>query len=463
MTARFVAWRILRDVDTNDAYANLVTPRELRSAGLSKPDAAFVTELVYGSLRMRGLYDVVIAHAARRDIQAVDAEIRDVLRLACHQWIALQTPAHATVSESVNLCREARLSRGAGFVNAVVRRMTERSPDEWLAIVAPSSMPERDRLEILTSHPAWIIDVCAEALTARNRGHELEDFLRADNVAPRVSLVDLGAVAVGNDDSDGRSDELTALLESSCERDPRTPFSWSMRSGDPESVVDATGGLVRVQDVGSQIAVLALVAARDVQPGERWLDMCAGPGGKAALLAALARHSGAAVHANEVSAHRTGLVRRALAPFPEVAVTTRDGRSFGAGDELFDRILIDAPCTGLGALRRRPEARWRKTFDDISQLVSLQTELLEAACGAVAPGGLIAYVTCTPTLAETLNVVETVFGARPDFVPIDVKPLVDHVTQQAMTPRGESATVQLWPHSDGTDAMFISIFEHVSG
>ena len=462
MTARFVAWSILRDVDVNDAYANLVTPQELRSARLSTPDAAFVTELVYGTLRMRGLYDVIIAHAARRDINEIDAEIRDVLRLACHQWMALHTPAHATVSESVNLAREARLSRGAGFVNAVVRRMTERPTDEWLAIAAPSSLPSRDRLEILTSHPAWIIDVCAEALTASNRGFELEDFLRADNLAPKVSLIDLAAIAAGEVSSAVRSDAVTALIEGACEPDSRTPFSWSLRSGDPEILMRASGGLMRVQDVGSQIAVLAFVAARDVRPTERWLDMCAGPGGKAALLAACAQHNGAVVTANEVSDHRAGLVRQALAPFPDVTVTTRDGRSFGTEGEVFDRIIVDAPCSGLGALRRRPEARWRKKFADIAELVSLQKELLEAACGALAPGGLIAYVTCTPTIAETLNVIETVFGQRTDFVPIDVRPLVERVTQHAVTPKGDSSTVQLWPHSDGTDAMFISIFEHVS-
>jgi 16S rRNA (cytosine967-C5)-methyltransferase len=455
VNARGVAWRVLRDVHENDAYANLVTPVALREARLTRSDAGFVTELVYGTLRMQRLYDAVIESATNRHLDQIDSSVLDVLRLGSHQWIHLNTPAHAVVSESVNLARSVQLAKSAGFVNAVMRRITEREPDEWIERVAPESLSTTDRFAVQFSHPSWIVDDLSRALAERGHAGEIEALLNANNEAATVSLVDLRIAR----DADARHAAAIESSDDSLEIDERTPFSLNLVRGDPGAIIKQSGGQIRVQDVGSQLAALALWGAREPTAGENWLDLCAGPGGKAALLAALAERSGAHLEANEVSEHRAKLVRQALAPFADAHVTVNDGRSYVASAERFDRVLVDAPCSGLGALRRRPEARWRRTPADVADLVLLQQQLLEAACHVVAPGGLLAYVTCTPSISETTEVLFRVMAGRRDFTPVAVAPIIRDVTRGGVTVSDVDPFVQLWPHINNTDAMFISIFQ----
>ena len=286
---------------------------------------------------------------------------------------------------------------------------------------------------------------CAAPWRPRGASRKLEALLAADNAAPEVTLV-----------------ALPGLAEPQDPHRPYAPTAFGSAGGDPGSVVSAHGGRVRVQDEGSQLVALALVAARPVRPGERWLDLCAGPGGKTALLAAEALRSGATLDANEVIPARAGLVRRAVAAVPvHVDVAEEDGRVLAAErDGVYDRILLDAPCTGLGALRRRPEARWRKTAADVPELAALQEELLAAALGALAPGGILAYVTCSPHLAETVAVVRTVLQGRDDVEEIDAREILRSVSRSPIdlpAPESGSGHAQLWPHRHGTDAMFLSL------
>jgi 16S rRNA (cytosine967-C5)-methyltransferase len=270
------------------------------------------------------------------------------------------------------------------------------------------------------------------------------ELLDADNVAPRVSVAALpGFASVG---------ELDAYPS------PFSPVAATLDSGDPLQLLAVREGRARVQDEGSQLAALALSRARPIEPGERWLDLCAGPGGKAALLAAEALLGGAVLTANELVPARAQLVRNALAVFdapPEV--WEQDGTAIGEEyPETFDRILIDAPCTGLGALRRRPEARWRKVPRDVAQLSGLQAALLDSGLRALKPGGILAYVTCSPHLAETKVIVEGALRKWPTVARVDTKAVLDDVTEQELDlPVGEH--VQLWPHRHGTDAMFIQL------
>jgi 16S rRNA (cytosine967-C5)-methyltransferase len=217
---------------------------------------------------------------------------------------------------------------------------------------------------------------------------------------------------------------------------------------------------MRVQDEGSQLAALALTRGREIQPGERWLDMCSGPGGKAALLAAEAARAGATVTANEITPARLELVRKALGDrVSEVELWGRDGRSIGDTDpDAFDRILLDAPCTGLGALRRRPEARWRKTPRDVSELTVLQAELLDSAIRALAPGGLLAYVTCSPHPAETrLQLNDALVRWEGRVSAVNTSEILRSVSVAPIDLAGPEQSVQLWPHRHGTDAMFIAL------
>lgn len=224
-------------------------------------------------------------------------------------------------------------------------------------------------------------------------------------------------------------------------------------------------GRAGVQDEGSQLVALALTAAPLDGPDERWLDLCAGPGGKAALLAAVAAGRGARLVANEVQPHRARLVQQSLRAVPAAAVEevrTGDGRVVGELEPAsYDRVMVDAPCTGLGALRRRPESRWRRTPADLMGLAAQRRELLVSALHAVRPGGVVAYVTCSPHLAETRLVVTDALRAAAKAgvtaEQVDARAVVRQVAAGPLDLAGDRLDVQLWPHVHGTDAMHLSL------
>lgn len=449
--ARSVAYDVLREVAESDAYANLVLPPLLRARRLTGRDAAFATELAYGTLRYRGRYDAVITLAAGRPADQLDEPLLDVLRLGAHQLLGMRVPAHAAVSESVGLARE-RIGTGPGqLVNAVLRRVAADDADTWLERVAEAAGDdETARAAAVHSHPAWVVRALRQSLAVEGRAAELTELLEADNAPPAVTLVARPGLA-------DRDDVLAAAPGSRPGR--WTPSAVVLAGGDPQGVPGVAEGRVGVQDEGSQLVALALTAAEPVRTGERWLDLCAGPGGKSALLGAVAAQHGATLVANEVQPHRARLVERSVAAVPDgvVEVRTGDGREAGVHEPgSFDRVLVDAPCTGLGALRRRPEARWRRTTADLPPLTALQGELLASAVDAVRPGGLVAYVTCSPHVAETLVVVEDVLRARDDVEQLDAREAVRAVAG-ADVPLGEGPAVQLWPHVHGTDAMFLAL------
>lgn len=445
--ARRVAFEVLRAVDESDAYANLLLPQELRRARLTPADAALATELTYGTLRRRGTYDAIIEHASGRSVDAIDPPVRDALRLGVHQLLATRVASHAAVNESVELVRRAGAANAAGFANAVLRRIARDNPGEWLQRVADAARSDDERLGLRYAHPVWVIRAFRRALAAEGRSDELEELLAADNVSPTVTMTALPGLA-----------EIPA----DAARTPYSPIGFRLGGGDPEPIVRAADGRIRVQDEGSQLAALALSRVREVRPGERWLDLCAAPGGKTAVLASEALAGGALVEANELSPTRAKLVRTSVAGVPlEVPVSEEDGR-VRAGRGVYDRILVDAPCTGLGALRRRPEARWRKSPADVPELSDLQRGLLEAAVDALAPGGVVAYVTCSPHLAETAAVVADLRRTRDDLDELDARAVLRSVSRGELDlpdPQDGSGRAQLWPHRHGTDAMSITLLQ----
>lgn len=436
---REAAYQCVRAVVHDDAYANLALPSILARASLTGRDAGFATELAYGALRMRGLYDAVIASAARRNVDTLDQPVRLALWLGAHQALAMRVPAHASASQTVDLARRHGGPRTAAFVNAVMRRITERTRDEWITVVAPGA--GRADLAMRHSHPIWVVDALDQALTADGRTGELERLLAADNDPAAVTLV----ARPGLIERDELPGEPTRL----------SPWGVTLDGGDPGDLPAIASATAAVQDEGSQLVAAALVAHHRVEQGERWLDMCAGPGGKTALLGAIAAQRGASVDANELHVHRAELVRRAVVAVPQGTVTVIEGDARRIADGLYDRVLLDAPCTGLGALRRRPEARWRRQPSDIPDLVVLQQELLAAAGRAVRPGGLIAYVTCSPLIAETTEVIAQATGL--DVV--DARPAMASVTDSSRNSWGAGPHVQLWPHAHGTDAMFLAFLQ----
>nr|BFF16977.1 transcription antitermination factor NusB [Promicromonospora thailandica] len=381
--ARTAAFDVLREVDESDAYANLVLPPLLRERRIRGRDAGFATELTYGTLRLRGRYDAILATCVDRPLSGLDPALLDALRLGTHQLLGMRVPVHAAVSETVGLARDRVGAGPAQMVNAVLRRVSERSLEEWLDVLEKEAPDPLTGLAVAESHPLWIARALREALAGNERPvDEIGALLAADNAAPRVTLVARpGLVDVSDDDAWGDADLVAG---------PWAPTALRLEGSDPSGIPAVREGLAGVQDEGSQLVALALAGAPLDGPDERWLDLCAGPGGKAALLAALAAQRGARLVANEVAPHRARLVAGALAALPDGAVEevrTGDGREVGADEPgAYDRVLVDAPCTGLGALRRRPESRWRRTPSDLAALTGLQRELLTSALDAVRPG-----------------------------------------------------------------------------
>lgn len=443
--ARRVAYGVLRAVNDSDAYANLLLPSAIAEASLSPQDAALATELTYGALRRQGTYDAIIASAAGRSTSDIDPAVLDALRLATHQLLSTRVASHAAVNESVNLVT-AEVGRGAaGFANAVLRRISRDTLGQWQERIERDARSDDERLGLRTAHPVWIIRAMRRALAAEGRADELDALLDADNASPEVTLV-----------------ALPGLAEPATPRRPYAATAFGSPGGDPHTVIAATGGTVRVQDEGSQLVALALAGAKPIVQGERWLDLCAGPGGKTALLAAVAHQHDVALEANEVVPARAGLVRNALKAVPgDVPVHEQDGRDLTAANPgRFDRILVDAPCTGLGALRRRPEARWRKSPADVAELATLQAQLLAGALDALAPGGIVAYATCSPHLAETSAIVSEVLRTREDVTELDAATVVGEISQSPIDLAADgSGRVQLWPHRHGTDAMFLALLQ----
>jgi 16S rRNA (cytosine967-C5)-methyltransferase len=449
--ARRIALEVIMAVRESDAYANLLLPVRLERAKLSEADAGLATELTYGTLRRQGYYDAVIALAAGRTVDKIDPAILDVLRLACHQLLSMRVAQHAAVDESVSLAKTVGSNSATGFVNGVLRTITRSPAEGWRDQVLGNARNADERISLLYSHPVWIVRAFRSALAAEGREAELDDLLEADNVAPRVSIAALPGYSVAS--------ELDAYAS------PFSPVGATLDGGDPLKLAAVRAGRARVQDEGSQLAALALSRALPVMAGERWLDLCAGPGGKAALLAAEALAGGATLTANELVPARAELVRKALAVFGDDAPEVWEIDGTTVGDEhpaVFDRILLDAPCTGLGALRRRPEARWRKVPKDVAQLSGLQAALLDSALTALKPGGLLAYVTCSPHLAETKVIVEGAMKKWGTAIErIDTPAVVNSLASEPLD-LPEASHVQLWPHRHSTDAMFIQLISKVS-
>jgi 16S rRNA (cytosine967-C5)-methyltransferase len=476
--ARLVAFEVLRAVEAEDAYANLVLPARIRHHGLDKRDAGFATELSYGALRGQGTYDAILARCVDRPLDQLDPAVLDALRIGAHQLLAMRVPAHAALDQTVGLARAVIGAGPSALINAVLRKVSARTLDEWLELLLSTETDATTIASIRYAHPEWIVRALRQSLVAHGRpAAEIDGLLEADNAAPVVNLVALPGVG-----------SLDEALEIGATPGELVEGSALSSGGDLGRLASVRDGSTRVQDVGSQLVARAMAAVdlgtnRNAGPGagpgtrtnadldgeagtdsgsagERWLDLCAGPGGKAALLAALARQQGAHLLANESAPHRAKLVRQALSAVPRDAweVRTGDGREIGAEQpESFDRVLVDVPCTGLGALRRRPESRWRRTPKDLVDLGPLQRQLLNSAIDAVKPGGVVAYVTCSPHPAETTAVVSDVLRKREDLELLDAGAALDSVSLTGHLEAGHELTAQLWPHVHQTDAMFLAL------
>lgn len=435
--SRLLAFEILTQVNRHEAYANLLLPKALGESSLEQRDKGFVTELVYGTIRMQGRHDWILSQVSQRAWESVDVGIVDVARLGVHQLFEMRVPTHAAVSATVELARKVLGESKGTYVNALLRKVSARPLDQWISLIdeIPDSI---ERLAIKHSHPEWIVSAYFDLLKEEA---EVVKALHANNVpasptlvswpgrSTQAELVDLGGVATAYSPFGATSVEI------------------------PSEIDLIRGRRAGIQDEGSQLVAYVFSQAAMDQPD--WLDLCAGPGGKAALISSIAVQEGKEFVANEISAARARLVEQVIAGGE---VWIGDGRTLSERGRSFGAVIADVPCTGIGALRRRPEVRWRRKPSDLPGLTKLQSELLDSAISLVKVGGIIGYATCSPHLAETKVQVSSALKRHPNIRQISVEPFLPSNLKDAVT----NGSMQLWTHRHGTDAMFLTLFERIS-
>lgn len=425
IAARRAALAALETVDERDAYSTIAVPRAVEGLGSAR-DRAFASHLAYDTLRWRGTLDWALEQVVDRGLGSVEPPLLRVLRLGALQILRTDVPSRAAVDTSATLARGAvpgpRAKGAAGFVNGVLRGLSRRGSGlPW---------PDRDddpvgHLVLATAHPRWMV----EELQGRLPLDEVEALLNADNEPPGLTLR-------ATHDRDALLAELAAEgHEPSAGR--LSPVAVRLPSGaDPRRLRAVRGGRAVVQDEASML----VVEAAEVAHGQTLLDACAGPGGKATYLAALAGAEGW-VAAGDVHEHRAHLVTSAAERVGvDLAVHVADATRPPFADGSFDGVLIDAPCTGFGTGRRRPEVRWRRTPDDVRALADLQQRILAGVREVLRPGGRLVYAACTWTERETTDVAARFLAEEgSDFVLVSER--------------------QLWPHRDDTDGMYVAVLE----
>lgn len=434
---RQLAYEILREVIRNGEYSNLLLPRRLSRSGLEERDRALVTELVYGSIRQIGRNDYIASRFSNIPWSDVDPEIVDVVRIGAYQLFDTRIPNHAAVSTTVDLARLQLGESKASFVNALMRRLSERTLDEHLEEVQGDSVRE---LSIRYSHPEWIINSYMDLIPHLD---ELKSLLQCNNTPTSPTLVAWPSRSTQDD-----------LIKLGAVATKYSKYGASLK-GIPGELQLIKERLAGVQDEGSQI--VASIFAEAAKDHESWLDLCAGPGGKATLLSLFSRKD---FYANEISPARAKLIEQVVDK--KTSISIGDGRDIGkilGSDELSEikAVIADVPCTGLGALRRRPEVRWRRKPEDLPGLTKLQMDLSKAAIEILPPGGIFAYVTCSPHIAET-KVQCALIERDLSVEKMDISQFLSDALSPGETLEVRDGYLQLWPQRHNTDAMFMAIF-----
>lgn len=427
--ARELAHQLLMRVSRDDSYINLLLPSVLRNSGLAENDRGLIQELSYGSLRWQLQYDSIIDFLARG--KEIEIEVRTALRIGLHQLFRMRVPTHAAINETVELVKIIQ-PKAAGFANAILRN-AERAGLAGLLDEICKGKTELEKFSIQFSHPEWVISALADSLEFDSR-NALTALLESNNETAEINLAGLTAEA------------RSSLEAAGLEKSPVSPIGY-IAKGNPEPFLSRD---VRVQDQGSQIVALTLLelANRD----GIFLDMCSGPGGKAAVLLSGMSEKGR-LECLEPAPHRAKLVEQAVAGDQRATVLVQRGQE--AKPSKYDAVLLDAPCTGLGSLRRKPESRWRKRPEQLAQLGKIQSELLQSGLDALKPGGVLLYSTCSPLIAETNTQISDVLANRSDIELIDIKPAVRRISPTLQL-NPNRKTVQLWTYLHGTDSMFMA-------
>jgi len=430
---RLLVFELISQVNRDGAFANIRLPELLKKSKLSANDRNLATEMSYGTLRMQGLMDYLAGKFTDRPFNELDPKIQDLLRMGIYQLNQMRIPDHAAVSETVEVARQVAGDSKASYINAILRKVSSNTFD----FTELDNLPVAEKLSIKHSHPIWIVNAFFDQL----KDWELVvELLIADNKSTRPDIVCWPDKSNEEEFNRLGAHKIENLVHG---------YNIDGIPSDFAPIVERRSG---VQDRGSQIVVEDFIATW--KPGLRWLDMCAGPGGKAAYLFHYLNsiEENPSFLANEPVPHRADLVKRVIGNDVVVSIDGRDSSLF---KDTFDRILVDAPCTGLGALRRRPEARWRKKFTDLKDLVSIQHDLLESAYRLLNSEGVIAYVTCSPHISETKAQIVNFLADHADMKLLDIASL-PKANKSGLNSDG---TVQLWTYKDQSDCMFIAFLK----
>jgi 16S rRNA (cytosine967-C5)-methyltransferase len=427
-SARSVALHAIRRVIEDGAYSNLVLPAALRRSNLSREDRALAAELSYGTLRRRLILDAAIAPHLLRGLDATPPEALAILRLGTYQLLFTRIPSYAAVSSTVDLAS----GRQRGFVNAVLRRIERSGRPE------PDGSTDDD-IAVRTGLSAWAV-------------RELRRYVDAAELeTAAAAFAEPAPLSIRVNDCVATTDEVASALRASGLEPSRAPLhagSFLIEgASSPGELPGFRDGAFAIQDQASAFVVDAL----DPRPGERVLDACAAPGGKSGDIACRVAPDGRLV-ATDVSVQRARLVVQQLARLRLAGSAVVHDARRPAVRGGFDRVLVDAPCSGIGSARRRPELLWRVSRERLSALARLQVAIAEAAADLLRPGGLLVYSVCTFPRAETDATCDALLRHRPELRP-----------ERITGPDGPSERVRLWPHRHGSDGMFVAAFRKTSG
>lgn len=438
--ARLLALRVLERVERSGAYADLLLNAQLGRSNLAAGDRAFATDLVNGTLRWRGRLDFLLTQLLERDLEKLDPLVANALRLGAYQIVCNdRVPDSAAVDQTVRCVRAAGAERATGLVNAVLRKLAATHEELPVPELADDPL---GHLTHALSLPPWLADRWLASLGAE----EAAALANACNVIPPLTI---------------RANRLRttrdALLAEMQERFPDAAACRYAsdgivlgRRGNPALDPAFLDGRCSVQDEASQLVVALL----DPQPGEKILDACAAPGGKASAIAERIGASGKVVAADR-NGRRLGLVRRQVRRLDLAVIhcVERDATQSLTGLAAapgFDRVLVDAPCSGIGTLRRHPDARWRVRPADATRLADTQGQILRNAATVLRPGGTLVYSTCTLLREENEDVITAFLNAMPEFTPAskaDVPSELDSLVDA-------DATLRCFPHLHDTDGFF---------
>ncbi|TFE31844.1 16S rRNA (cytosine(967)-C(5))-methyltransferase RsmB [Cohnella luojiensis] len=444
--AREVAMNVLHNVETKGAYSGLELNQALQSSDLSRPDAALATELVYGTIKRMNTIDYDLKDRVKGWPGKVEPWVRSLLRMSYYQlrWLT-RVPAHAAVDEAVRIAKKRGHAGIGGLVNGVLRGLLR----EGFEAAIPDGLPAAERISLAHSHPLWLV----ERWIAEYGEATTEQICAANNEHPHAS-------ARVNRLRASRDSVVAGMTDAGMEAIP-SPVTQdgiiAMKAGNLVHSDWYKQGFISVQDESSML----VAAVADPKPGMQVLDCCAAPGGKTAHLAEIMRNEGKII-ANDVHPHKEALIKQQTERLGLTSVETMVGDALELQErieaESCDVVLLDAPCSGLGVIRRKPEIKWNKFADDITSLSHLQSRLLSKVQSLVKPGGVLVYSTCTIAAEENEDTISRFLAEHPEYS-LDAKwpeEVLAPLRDAGKLPEGFSGMLQLLPHMFGSDGFFIA-------